>query len=108
MIQQESRLELQIIAEPKNCFVSVCFRRNKRRYARIGDKIVCSVKSSDPRANVKKGDVVTAVVVRTAKRRRKMVLISDLMTMLRYFSKEEPRGTRIFGPVARDFVRKDT
>jgi len=82
----------------------------KRRYGHVGDIIVAAVKSATPHAAVKKGDVVKAAIVRTAKEIRRAdgsyvrfddnacVLINDV-------EKKEPRGTRIFGPVARE-VRK--
>jgi large subunit ribosomal protein L14 len=82
----------------------------KRRYARVGDIIVAAVKSAAPHAAVKKSDVVKAVVVRTKKEIRRAdgsylrfddnacVIITDL-------EKKEPKGTRIFGPVAREIRR---
>ena len=105
MIQQESRLK---VADNTGAKEVLCIRvlgGSGRRYAGIGDVIVCTVKDAIPGGNVKKGDVVKAVVVRTAKERRRpdgsyirfdenaAVLINDA---------DEPRGTRIFGPVARE------
>lgn len=82
----------------------------KRRYAHVGDIIVAAVKSAVPHAAVKKGDVVKAVVVRTAKEIRRAdgsyVRFSDNAgVIIADIEKKEPKGTRIFGPVARE-IRK--
>lgn len=105
MIQQESRLR---VADNSGAKEVLCIRvlgGTGKRYARIGDKIICSVKSADPSSNVKKGDVVRAVVVRTRKEIRRKdgsyIRFDDNAAVL--ISKEgDPRGTRIFGPVARE------
>jgi large subunit ribosomal protein L14 len=109
MIQQESRLR---VADNTGARELLCIRvlgGTKRRYAGIGDVIVCSVKDAIPGGQVKKGDVVKAVIVRTVKENRRAdgsyikfdenaaVIIKDDM---------EPRGTRIFGPVARELRDK--
>jgi large subunit ribosomal protein L14 len=109
MIQQESRLK---VADNTGAREILCIRvlgGSGRRYAGIGDIIVASVKDALPGAPVKKGEVVKAVVVRTAKERRRpdgsyirfdenaAVLINEQMN---------PRGTRIFGPVARELREK--
>jgi large subunit ribosomal protein L14 len=77
----------------------------RRRYAGLGDIIICSVKDALPTANVKKGDVVKAVVVRTVKEARRpdgsYVRFDDNAACL-VDAEGEPRGTRIFGPVARE------
>jgi large subunit ribosomal protein L14 len=80
-----------------------------RRYAGIGDVIVCTVKDAIPGANVKKGDVVKAVIVRTAKERRRpdgsyIKFDENAAVILRQDG--EPRGTRIFGPVGRELRDK--
>lgn len=83
---------------------------SKRRYARLGDLISCSVKTAIPGGNVKKGDVVTAVVVRTTKevRRRDGSYIRFDENAAVILNKEnEPVGTRIFGPVARELREKN-
>ena len=105
MIQQESRLK---VADNTGAKEVLCIRvlgGSGRRYAGIGDVIVCTVKDAIPGGNVKKGDVVKAVIVRTTKERRRpdgsyikfdenaAVLINDQL---------QPRGTRIFGPVGRE------
>lgn len=105
MIQQETRLR---VADNSGAKELLCIRvlgGTKRRYARIGDRIVCSVKSADPSSNVKKGDVVKAVVVRTRKERRRSdgsyIRFDDNAAVL-LSNDGGPRGTRIFGPVARE------
>ena len=105
MIQQETRLQ---VADNSGAKEVLCIRvlgGSKRKYASIGDVIVCSVRKAAPGGQVKKGDVVKAVVVRTVKPVRRAdgtyvrfdenaaVLIKD---------DNSPRGTRIFGPVARE------
>ena len=109
MIQQESRLK---IADNTGAKEILCIRvlgGSVRRYAGVGDIIVATVKSATPGGVVKKGDVVRAVVVRTVKGVRRKdgsyikfdqnaaVILKDDMT---------PRGTRIFGPVARELREK--
>ena len=82
----------------------------RRRYANIGDVVVCSVKKAAPGGMVKKGDVVKAVIVRSAKGLRR-----DDGTYIRFDENaaviirddKQPRGTRIFGPVARELREKD-
>jgi large subunit ribosomal protein L14 len=109
MIQQESRLR---VADNSGAKEVLCIRvigGTKRRYARVGDRIVCSVKAADPGAGVKKGDVVKAVVVRTRKELRRKdgsyIRFDDNAAVI--INKEgEPRGTRIFGPVARELREK--
>lgn len=109
MIQQESRLK---VADNSGAKELLCIRvlgGTKRRYARIGDRIVCSVKSADPSSNVKKGDVVKAVIVRTRKERRRpdgsYIRFDDNAAVL-IGNDGGPRGTRIFGPVARELRDK--
>lgn len=105
MIQQESRLK---VADNSGAKEVLCIRvlgGTKRRYARIGDRIICSVKSADPSSNVKKGDVVKAVVVRTRKEKRRSdgsyIRFDDNAAVI-LANDGGPRGTRIFGPVARE------
>lgn len=105
MIQQETNLE---VADNTGAKKVRCFKvlgGSKRRYARVGDIIVCAVKDADPKGNVKKGDVVKAVIVRT-----KSFIRRQDGSLLRFFDnscviideKNNPKGTRIFGPVARE------
>ncbi|MEL7532244.1 MAG: 50S ribosomal protein L14 [Bacteroidota bacterium] len=109
MIQQESRLK---VADNSGAKEVLCIRvlgGTKRRYARIGDRIICSIKAADPSSNVKKGDVVKAVVVRTRKERRRKdgsyIRFDDNAAVI-LANDGGPRGTRIFGPVARELRDK--
>lgn len=109
MIQQESRLK---VADNSGAKELLCIRvlgGSKRRYANIGDTIVCAVKSATPGGVVKKGDVVRAVVVRSVKGVRRVdgsyVKFDENAAVI---IKEDlsPVGTRIFGPVARELREK--
>jgi large subunit ribosomal protein L14 len=109
MIQQESRLK---VADNSGAKEVLCIRvvgGSGRRYASIGDKIVVTVKDASP-GGVKKGTVSTAVVVRTRKEIRRKdgsyIRFDDNAVVLLNPS-DEPRGTRIFGPVARELRDKD-
>jgi large subunit ribosomal protein L14 len=105
MIQQESRLN---VADNSGAKEVLCIRvlgGSGRRYARVGDKIVVSVKSAVPGGNVKKGQVSKAVVVRTKKEYRRKdgsYIRFDENAAVLLNDADEPRGTRIFGPVARE------
>ena len=105
MVQQESRLR---VADNTGAKELLCIRvsgGSLRRYANIGDTIVCSVKDAVPGGQVKKGEVVKAVVVRTKKgARRKDGSYIKFDENAAVIIKEDltPRGTRIFGPVARE------
>jgi large subunit ribosomal protein L14 len=109
VIQQESRLK---VADNTGAKEGLCIRvlgGSGRRYAGIGDIIVCTVKDAIPGGNVKKGDVVKAVVVRTVKARRRpdgsyIRFDENAAVILRQDG--EPRGTRIFGPVGRELRDK--
>ncbi|MCY4159085.1 MAG: 50S ribosomal protein L14 [Bacteroidetes bacterium] len=109
MIQQESRLA---VADNSGAKEVLCIRvlgGSGRRYARIGDRIVVSVKSAIPGGNVKKGDVSRAVVVRTRKEVRRTdgsYIRFDENAAVLLNAQDEPRGTRIFGPVARELREK--
>ena len=105
MIQQETKLK---VADNSGAKVVQCFKvlgGSKRRYASIGDIVVVSVKTSIPGGMVKKGDVSRAVVVRVAKELRRKdgsyIRFDDNAAVL-LNEQNEPRGTRIFGPVARE------
>ena len=105
MIQQESRLR---VADNSGARVIQCIRvlgGTGRRYAGVGDVIVAAVKQAEPGREVKKGEVVRAVVVRTAKQYRRpdgtYIRFDDNAAVL-LGNEREPRGTRIFGPVARE------
>ena len=106
MIQQESRLK---VADNSGARSILCIRvlgGTRRRYARPGDIIVASVKTAQPNSPVKKGEVVRAVVVRTAKEYGRpdgsYIRFDENAAVLLAPDDENPRGTRIFGPVARE------
>lgn len=109
MIQQESRLA---VADNSGAKEVLCIRvlgGSGRRYARIGDKIIVTVKSAIPGGNIKKGEVSTAVVVRTKKEYRRKdgsYIRFDENAAVLLTPTGEPRGTRIFGPVARELREK--
>lgn len=105
MIQQESRLK---VADNSGAREVLCIRvlgGTRRRYATLGDVIVAAVKDAIPGGNVKKGEVVKAVIVRTTKERRRAdgtyIRFDDNACVI-INPNNEPRGTRIFGPVARE------
>lgn len=105
MIQQESNLDVADNTGAKKVRCFKVLKGSKRRYANVGDIIICAVKDADSKGSVKKGDVVRAVIVRT----RSYVRRKD-GSKLRFYDnscvliddKDNPRGTRIFGPVARE------
>lgn len=105
MIQQETQLK---VADNSGAKRVKCFKvlgGSKRRYATVGDIIVCSVREAEPDSAVKKGDVVRAVIVRTKryiKRSDGSWLRFDTNSCVIIDEKGNPRGTRIFGPVARE------
>jgi len=109
MIQQESRL---IVADNSGAKEVLCIRvlgGSKRRYAHVGDTIVVSVKDTSP-GGIKKGSVSKAVIVRTKKEIRRKdgsyIRFDDNACVL-LNNQDEPRGSRIFGPVARELRDKD-
>ncbi|MBI1308230.1 MAG: 50S ribosomal protein L14 [Proteobacteria bacterium] len=109
MIQQETRLD---VADNSGAKQVMCIRvlgGTRRRYAKIGDVIIVSIKDAIPRAKVKKGEVARAVVVRTAKETQRADGTSirfDRNAAVLIDKKNEPIGTRIFGPVARELRAK--
>ena len=110
MIQNESRMRVADNTGAKEVLVIRCLGGSVRKFANIGDVVVCAVKQATPGGSVKKGDVVKAVIVRTRRGVRRVngtyikfddnacVIIKDDKT---------PKGTRIFGPVARELRDKD-
>ncbi len=110
MIQVESRLR---VADNTGAREILCIRikgGSRRRYARVGDTIVATVKSATPGGSVKKGDVVRAVVVRTKKelgRKDGTFIAFDENAAVLIDNQGNPRGTRIFGPVARELREKN-
>jgi large subunit ribosomal protein L14 len=110
MIQTQSILNVADNSGAKKVMCIKVLGDSRRRYARIGDLISCSVKAAIPGGNVKKGEVVLAVVVRTKKeiRRRDGSYIRFDENAAVIINKEnEPVGTRIFGPVARELREKN-
>ena len=110
MIQQESRLT---VADNSGAKELLCIRvlgGTRRRYAKIGDVIVCSVKSATPGGVVKKGQIVKAVVVRTkyaVRRKEGFYIRFDENAAVIIKDDKQPMGTRIFGPVARELRDKE-
>ncbi len=109
MIQQETRLN---VADNSGAKELLCIRvlgGSRKKYGTVGDVIVCSVKSAVPNGTVKKGDVVKAVIVRTKKEIRRKdgsyIRFDDNAAVI-LNNAGEPRGTRIFGPVARELREK--
>lgn len=110
MIQQQSRLKVADNTGAKEIMCIRCLGGSRRRYARIGDVIIASVKSATPGGVVKKGDVVKAVVVRTKKETRRpdgSYVRFDENAAVIIRDDGNPRGTRIFGPVARELRDKE-
>ena len=109
MVQQESRLTVADNTGAKEVLTIRVLGGTKRRYASVGDKIVITVKQSTPNGTVKKGQVSTAVVVRTKKEVRRKdgsyIRFDDNACVL-LNTTGEMRGTRVFGPVARELRDK--
>lgn len=110
MIQQETRLT---VADNTGAQEILCIRvvgGSRRKYGSVGDTIIAAVKSSTPTASVKKGEVVKAVIVRVAKEYRRSdgsyVRFDDNAAVILDAAGTNPRGTRIFGPVARELREK--
>lgn len=105
MIQQESQLK---VADNTGAKKVKCFKvlgGSRRRYAVVGDIIVCSVRDVEPDSSIKKGDVVKAVIVRTRRdirRKDGSTLKFDTNSCVIIDEKGNPKGTRIFGPIARE------
>ena len=109
MIQQESRVKVADNTGAKVLLTIRVLGGSKRRYAGLGDVIVATVKDAIPGGNVKKGDVVKAVVVRTKKETRRpdgSYIKFDENAAVILKNDGEPRGTRIFGPVGRELRDK--
>ena len=110
MIQQYTRLRVADNSGAREIMCILVPGGSGRRYARVGDTIVASVKQAQPGAAVKKGDVVRAVIVRTAKPYGRpdgsSIRFDDNAAVL-LSDKQNPRGTRIFGPVARELRERN-
>ena len=105
MIQQESRLKVADNSGAREVLAIKVLGGSGRKYANIGDVIVCTVKQATPGGVVKKGEVVKAVVVRTKRGRRRpdgSYIRFDENACVIIRDDKSPRGTRIFGPVARE------
>jgi large subunit ribosomal protein L14 len=109
VIQQESRCRVADNTGAREVLVIKVLGGSRRRYAGIGDIVVCTVKDALPGGAVKKGEVVRAIVVRTAKERRRQdgsYIRFDDNAVVIINEQRNPRGTRIFGPVARELREK--
>lgn len=110
MVQQESRVRVADNTGARELLVIRCVGGSHRRYANIGDVVVASVKSAIPGGVVKKGDIVKAVIVRSKKGVRRSdgsYLKFDENAAVLIKDDKNPRGTRIFGPVARELREND-
>ncbi|MGA9271284.1 MAG: 50S ribosomal protein L14 [Lutimonas sp.] len=110
MLQQESRLKVADNTGAKEALVIRVLGGTKRRYASVGDQIVVSVKDATPNGTAKKGQVSKAVVIRTKKEVRRKdgsyIRFDDNACVLLDSNSGEMRGTRVFGPVARELREK--
>lgn len=110
MIQQESRLNVADNSGAREILTIKVLGGTRRRYANVGDVIVATVKSATPGGTVKKGDIVKAVIVRTKRGLRRAdgsyIKFDDNAAVIIKDDKT-PKGTRIFGPVARELREKD-
>lgn len=109
MIQQESRLKVADNTGAREVLVIKVLGGSARRYAGVGDVVVATIKDALPNQGVKKGEVVKAVVVRTAKEKRRpdgSYIRFDDNAVVILTDARNPRGTRVFGPVARELRDK--
>ncbi|MGW9630811.1 50S ribosomal protein L14 [Agromyces sp. NPDC055520] len=109
MLQQESRVKVADNTGAKELLTIRVLGGSKRRYAGLGDTIVATVKDAIPGGNVKKGDIVKAVIVRTVKETRRpdgSYIKFDENAAVILKNDGDPRGTRIFGPVGRELRDK--
>lgn len=111
MIQNESRLRVADNTGAKEISVIRVLKGSNARYGTVGDVVVGAVKSANPGGAVKKGDVVRAVVVRTVKEYHRpdgsTIKFDDNAAVILMTNQNNPRGTRIFGPVARELREKN-
>ena len=110
MIQQESRLKIADNTGARELLVIQVMGGSSRRYGRVGDVVVGTVKAATPQGAVKKSDIVHAVIVRCAKEWRRedgsSIRFDDNAAVILDTDGRNPRGTRIFGPVARELREK--
>lgn len=110
MIQHESRLNVADNTGAKEILVIHVLGGSRRKYGGIGDVVVATVKSASPQSSVKKSEIVKAVIVRTAQPWRRKdgstIKFDDNAAVILDNDEENPKGTRIFGPVARELREK--
>jgi large subunit ribosomal protein L14 len=110
MIQQESRLKVADNTGARELLVIHVMGGSSRRYGRVGDIVVATVKASTPHGSVKKSDIVKAVIIRCAKEWRRIdgsyIRFDDNAAVILDVDGRNPKGTRIFGPVARELREK--
>jgi large subunit ribosomal protein L14 len=110
MIQQETRLKVADNTGARELLVIHVLGGSTRRYGHVGDVVVCTVKSAAPQGSVKKSEVVKAVIVRCAKEWRRQdgssIRFDDNAAVILDTDGMNPKGTRIFGPVARELREK--
>jgi large subunit ribosomal protein L14 len=110
VIQQESRIKVADNTGAKELLVIRVMGGTKRRYAAVGDIVIATVKHATPQGMVKKSEVVRAVIVRTVKEYRRddgsYIRFDDNAAVILEPEGENPRGTRVFGPVARELREK--
>jgi len=110
MIQQESRIKVADNTGARELLVIHVMGGSKRRYGHVGDIVVATVKSAAPQGAVKKSEIVKAVIVRCSKEWRRedgsSIRFDDNAAVILDASGQNPRGTRIFGPVARELREK--
>jgi large subunit ribosomal protein L14 len=110
MIQQESRIKVADNTGGRELLVIRVLGGSRRRYGRVGDVVVGTIKSATPHSAVRKSDIVRAVIVRTAKEFRRSdgsyIRFDDNAAVILDTDGRNPRGTRIFGPVARELREK--
>ena len=110
MIQQESRIKVADNTGARELLVIHVMGGSTRRYARVGDVVVATVKSAAPQGTIKKSEIVHAVVVRCSKEWRRddgsYIRFDDNAAVILDQDRKNPKGTRIFGPVARELREK--
>jgi large subunit ribosomal protein L14 len=110
MIQQETRLKVADNSGARELLVIHVMGGSTRRYGHVGDVVVATVKSATPQGSVKKSDIVKAVIVRTSKEWRRddgsSIRFDDNAAVILDTDGQNPKGTRIFGPVARELREK--
>ena len=110
MIQQETRVKIADNTGGREMLVIHVLGGSKKRYARVGDVIIGTIKAATPHGSVKKSDIVKAVIVRTKKEWRRedgsYIRFDDNAAVILDADGKNPKGTRIFGPVARELREK--